>query len=114
MGGVQKGVPRSPVDMRVEGVYSHTSHDTTKVGVPSGTTKLYGGLASVVYNVGPKALMRPAFVLGVGGEHHPDQDLGAGGNEDGLKWPVGGGGGGCDFVAAGERLVDGRCVSVRG
>src|SRR3989442_9566849 len=89
MGRVQTGVPRSPVDIRVDGVYSHTSHDTTKVGVPSGTTKLYGGLASVVYNVGPKALMAPAYVLGGGGVYHLKQDLGSGLTGDATKFPFG-------------------------
>src|SRR5256886_13219268 len=74
MGLVQIGVPRSPVDIRVDGVYSHTSHDTTKVGVPSGTTKLYGGLASLVYNVGPKPIMARAYALDGAGGQHPNHE----------------------------------------
>src|SRR5256885_13482058 len=99
MGLVQIGVPRSPVDIRVDGVYSHTSHDTTKVGVPSGTTKLYGGLASLVYNVGAKALMGRAYVLGGGGVYHLKQGLGGGGAGGGAKIGFGGGGG----VSGGQR-----------
>src|SRR3989442_321896 len=94
MGLVQIGVPRSRVDIRVDGVYSHTSHDTTKVGVPSGTTKLYGGLASLVYNVGPKALMAPAYVLGGLRVHPLNQGLGGGLTRDATKFAFGGGGGG--------------------
>src|SRR3989442_12135625 len=93
MGLVQIGVPGSPVDIRVEGVYSHTSHDTTKVGVPSGTTKLYGGLASVVYNVGPKTIMGPAELVGGVGAHHPKGKLGGGLPRGATKVTYGGGGG---------------------
>src|SRR2546425_12762922 len=74
MGLVQIGVPHSPVDVRVDGVYSHTSHDTTKGGVPSGTTKLDGGLASLGYNVRPKTLMARAHGLGGVGRCTPKQD----------------------------------------
>ena len=113
MGLVQIGVPRSPVDIRVDGVYSHTSHDTTKVGVPSGTTKLYGGLASVVYNVGPKALMARAYVLGGVGVYHLKQDLGGGLTGDATKFAFGGGGGVSFSLAAVHGFVEARWVSVR-
>src|SRR3989454_5719572 len=93
MGLVQIGVPRSPVDIRVDGVDSHTSHDTTKVGVPSGTTKLYGGLASVVYNVGPKTLMAPADLVGGGGAEHLQEGLGGRLPGEATKVEIGGGGG---------------------
>ena len=113
MGLVQIGVPHSPVDVRVDGVYSHTSHDTTKVGVPSGTTKLYGGLASLVYNVGPKALMARAYVLGGVGVYHLKQDLGGGLTGDATKFAFGGGGGVSFSLAAVHGFVEARWVSVR-
>src|SRR2546422_11532964 len=61
MGLVQIRSPRWPVEKGGRGLYSPKNQEKTKVGVPPGTTKLYGGLASVVYNGGPKEIMRRAY-----------------------------------------------------
>ena len=111
MGLVQIGVPRSPVDIRVDGMYSRTSYDTT-VTLASGSTKLYGGLVSLVYNVGPKALMARAYVLGGAGAYHVKFESG-GASVGTTKFAFGGGGGVSFSLAAVHAFVEGRWVSVR-
>jgi len=111
LGVVQFGVPRSPVDIRVDGMYSRTSFDTT-VTLASGSTKLYGGLASLVYNVGPKALMARAYILGGVGAYHVKVE--SGGTSTGETKVAFGGGGGVSFsLAAVHAFVEARWVSVR-
>src|SRR3989442_5015995 len=62
LGMVQFGLPALPVEIRVDGLYGHTTHkDMSGAAVP-GSTKLYGGLANVVYSIGPKVMAR-AHVL---------------------------------------------------
>ena len=111
LGVVQFGVPRSPVDIRVDGMYSRTSYDTT-VTLASGSTKLYGGLVSLVYNVGPKALMARAYVLGGAGAYHAKFESG-GSSVGETKFAFGGGGGVSFSLAAVHAFVEARWVSVR-
>jgi len=111
LGVVQFGVPRSPVDIRVDGMYSRTSYDTT-VTLASGSTKLYGGLVSLVYNVGPKALMARAYVLGGAGAYHVKFESG-GASVGTTKFAFGGGGGVSFGLATIHGFVEARWVSVR-
>src|SRR3989442_12712342 len=63
---VQFGLPALPVEIRVDGLYGHTTHkDMSGVAVP-GSTKLYGGLANVGYSIGPDVMMRPYVLGGIG------------------------------------------------
>src|SRR5207247_10609528 len=68
-GMAQFGLPGSPVDIRVDAVYGQTTHKDIGTTPVSGNTKLYGGLASVVYNIGPKLMARPYILGGVGAYH---------------------------------------------
>src|SRR5437667_1105763 len=59
LGMVQLALPALPVEIRVDGLYGRTTHkDISGTAVP-GSTKLYGGLANVVYSIGPGMMMRP-------------------------------------------------------
>ena len=113
LGMAQFGLPGSPVDIRVDAVYGQTTHKDIGTTPVPGNTKLYGGLASVVYNVGPKALMARAYVLGGVGVYHLKQDLGGGLTGDATKFAFGGGGGVSFSLAAVHGFVEARWVSVR-
>src|SRR5256885_8631830 len=64
LGMLQFGLPALPVEIRVGGLYGHTTHkDMSGAAVP-GSTKLYGGLANVGYSLGPKGLGRPYVLRG--------------------------------------------------
>src|SRR3989442_1395857 len=111
LGMVQLGLPAVPVEIRVDGLYGRTTHkDISGIAVP-GSTKLYGGLANVVYNVGPKMIARP-YVLGGVGLYHVTVDV-PGNTGDETKFAFGVGGG--VSVGAGQArfFVEGRVVSVR-
>src|SRR5712692_7502379 len=74
LGMVQVGLPPLPVDIRVDGLYGHTTHkDMSGVAVP-GSTKLNGGLVSVVYNVRVNVLARP-YIVGGAGVYHVRVDV---------------------------------------
>ena len=111
LGMVQFGLPALPVEIRVDGLYGHTTHkDMSGAAVP-GSTKLYGGLANVVYSIGPDVMMRP-YVLGGIGIYHVTVDVpGTTGDETRFAFGVGGG----VSVGAGRArlFVEGRFVSVR-
>src|SRR2546425_10152853 len=63
LGMVQLAHRALPVQLPVPALHASDPHDATNGGVLSGTTKLYGGLANVVYSIGPGIMMRP-YVLG--------------------------------------------------
>jgi len=113
LGMVQFGLPASPVDIRVDGMYSRTSHDTT-VAFP-GNTQLYGGLVNVVYNVGPKLMARP-YVLGGAGVYHVKISRTAGGvttDTSETKFAFGGGGGVSVGMGQAHFFIEARWVSIR-
>src|SRR5713101_8722623 len=111
LGMVQLGLPAVPVEIRVDGLYGRTTHkDISGIPVP-GSTKLYGGLASVVYSIGPKAMARP-YVLGGIGVYHVKVDV-PGNTADETKFAFGVGGGVSVGVGQARFFVEGRFVSVR-
>src|SRR5256885_5636717 len=111
LGMVQLALPALPLEIRVDGLYGRTTHkDISGTAVP-GSTKLYGGLANVVYSIGPDVMMRP-YVLGGIGIYHVTVDVpGTTGDETRFAFGVGGG----VSVGAGRArlFVEGRFVSVR-
>jgi len=111
LGMVQLALPALPLEIRVDGLYGRTTHkDISGTAVP-GSTKLYGGLANVVYSIGPGIMMRP-YVLGGIGIYHVTVDVpGTTGDETRFAFGVGGG----VSVGAGRArlFVEGRFVSVR-
>src|SRR3989454_10759274 len=112
LGMVQFGLPALTVESRVDGLYGHTTHkDMSGAAVP-GSTKLYGGLANVVYSIGPKGMARP-YVLGGIGVYHVKVDV-PGTTADETKFAFGVGGGGSVGAGPARFFVEGRFVSVRG
>jgi len=114
LGLVQFALPASPVDIRVEGMFSRTSHDSTKI-LYTGNTQLYGGLVSVVYNVGPKLMARP-YVLAGAGAYHDKTSITSGGSTSEAsetKFAFGGGGGVTVGMGQAHLFVEARWVSVR-
>ncbi len=58
-------IPLSPVGIRVDGMYSQTSHQAAVA--TDGNTKLIGGLASVVWKIPvPAPIVKPYLVAGGG------------------------------------------------
>ncbi len=111
LGMVQVGLPPLPVDIRVDGLYGHTTHkDMSGVAVP-GSTKLYGGLANVVYSIGPQAMARPYVLAGIG-LYHVKVDV-PGTTADETKFAFGVGGGVSVGRGPTRFFVEGRFVSVR-
>src|SRR2546422_8422860 len=106
LGMAQFGLPGSPVDIRVDAVYRQTTHKDIGTTPVSGNTKLYGGLASVVYNIGPKLMARPYILGGVGADHVKIDA--AGGHVRGTEIAVGFGGGGCGESGEGCVGEEGR------
>ena len=81
----------------------------------SGNTKLYGGLASVVYNIGPKLMARP-YILGGVGVYHVKISATAGGvtaDTSETKFAFGVGGGVSVGMGQSHFFVEGRLVSIR-
>src|SRR3989454_8531120 len=112
LGMVQLALPALPLEIRVDGLYGHTTHkDMSGVAVP-GSTKLYGGLANVVYSIGPKVIARP-YVLGGIGVYHVKVDV-PGTTADETKFAFGVGGGVSVGAGPARFFVEGRFVSVRG
>src|SRR2546427_13265985 len=97
LGMAQFGLPGSPVDIRVDALYGQTTHKDIGTTPVSGNTKLYGGLASVVYNIGPKLMARPYILGGVAAHHVKIDAAGANDREEksparvGVSAPEGGG-----------------------
>src|SRR3989441_8865779 len=92
LGMVQLALPAVPLEIRVDGLYGRTTHkDISGTAVP-GSTKLYGGLAHLVYSIGPDGLMRPHVLRGIGIYHRPRHVPGSPGGE--TRVALGGGGGG--------------------
>src|SRR2546425_6727053 len=111
VGMVQLGLPALPIEIRADVLYGHTTHkDRSGVVVP-GSTKLYGGLANVVYSIGPKVMARP-YVLGGIGVYHVKVDV-PGHTADETKFAFGVGGGVSVGMGASRFFVEGRFVSVR-
>src|SRR3989454_7925621 len=111
LGMVQFGLPALPVEIRVDGLYGHTTHkDISGTAVP-GSTKLYGGLANVVYSIGAGITMRP-YVLGGIGMYHVTVDV-PGTTGDETRFAFGVGGGVSLGVGQARFFVEGRFVSIR-
>jgi len=111
LGMAQFGLPGSPVDIRVDAVYGQTTHKDIGTTPVSGNTKLYGGLASVVYNIGPKLMARP-YILGGVGAYHVKIDA-AGTIVSETKFAFGLGGGLSVGMGQSHFFVEGRFVSIR-
>jgi len=111
LGMVQFGLPASPVDIRVDGLYGQTTHKDIGTTPVSGNTKLYGALASLVYNIGPKLMARP-YILGGAGVYHVKVDA-AGTIVSETKFAYGLGGGVSVGMGQSHFFVEGRFVSVR-
>src|SRR6058998_3655349 len=115
LGLVQFAVPASPVDIRVDALYGQTTHKDIGTTPVPGNSKLYGGLVSLVYNVGPKLMARP-YVLGVAGVYHEKitTTSGTGTSEfSESKFAFGGGGGVAVGMGPAHFFVEARWVSVR-
>ncbi len=111
LGMVQVGLPPLPVDIRVDALYGQTAHKDIGNTPVSGNTKLYGGLANVVYSIGPKVMARP-YVLGGIGVYHVKVDV-PGSTADETKFAFGVGGGVSVGMGQTHFFVEGRFVSVR-
>ena len=111
LGTVQLALPAVPVEIRVDGLYGRTTHkDISGTAVP-GSTKLYGGLANVVYSIGAGIMMRP-YVLGGIGMYHVTVDV-PGTTGDETRFAFGVGGGVSVGVGQARFFVEGRFVSIR-
>src|SRR2546422_2498214 len=111
LGMVQLALPAVPLEIRVDGLYGRTTHKGISGTAVPGSTKLYGGLANVVYSIGPGIMMRP-YVLGGIWVYHVAVDVpGTTGAE--TKFAFGGGGGVSVGVGRARLFVEGRFVSVR-
>lgn len=107
MGAVEVGLPHAPIGVRIDGMYGQTTHQGGSLF--SGSTKLSGGTANVVYRVGaPMIPIHPYVLAGVG---YYRVDLGAGATE---SKPAFGGGAGLT-VGVGPMKVFGeaRYLTVR-
>ena len=115
LGLVQFAVPASPVDIRVDALYGQTTHKDIGTTPVPGNSKLYGGLANVVYNISPKLMARP-YILGGVGVYHVKVSItsGPGASETSeTKFAFGGGGGVSVGVGQTHFFVEGRFVSIR-
>src|SRR3989454_1021907 len=111
LGRVQLGLPVLIVQLPPNALlWPSTPHDMSGVAAP-GTTKLYGGLANVVYSIGPDVMMRP-YVLGGIGIYHVTVDV-PGTTGDETRFAFGVGGGVSVGVGRARLFVEGRFVSVR-
>ena len=64
MGALDLGLPHSPLSVRADLVYGHTSHQG---GLLSGGTKLTGGTANAVYHIGaPMVPVKVYLLAGLG------------------------------------------------
>jgi hypothetical protein len=87
MGAIELGVPRSPLAIRIDGMYGQTTHPGGSL--LSGGTKLSGGTADAVYRIG--APMVPVHLYVLAGLGYYKADLVSGGSE--TKPAFGGGAG---------------------
>ena len=83
LAGLSVAVPPSPLHIQIDALYGSNAHDV------SGTTILYGGLASARYAVGGGGgSIKPYLIGGVG---YLMQDSPGGGDGGAFAWGVGGG-----------------------
>jgi hypothetical protein len=104
LGAVEVGLPMTGLGVRVDGMYSQTTHAE---GFLSGSTTLSGGSADLVYRIGAPAVpVKFYFLAGVG---YYNVDLGVGSESD-----VGyNGGAGLTFGLGGMNLfAEARYVGV--
>jgi hypothetical protein len=63
LAGVKLGLPLLPVQFRAEGLYGQNTHDFG----PAGKTRLYGGMANVILQIGPPLIpVKPYIIAGAG------------------------------------------------
>jgi opacity protein-like surface antigen len=84
LGVLQMPLASSPVHLRIDGMYSQTSHD----GV-DGSTTLLGGTVSALYHLGDRLAATRPYVLG--GLGFFNVDPGVGGSETKISFGFGGG-----------------------
>ena len=88
MGLVQMPLSGSPVHLRLEGMYSQTSH---KNGF-SGSSKIIGGMISALYHLGDRRASTRPYILGGLGYYNVKVDFnGTSGSQSKLGFGVGGG-----------------------
>ena len=85
LGVLQMPLASSPVHIRVDAMYSQTSHDAV-----SGNTTLLGGTVDALYHLGDRAASARPYILGGLGFYNVDFG-GAAGSETKLAFGFGGG-----------------------
>ncbi len=83
LGALQMPISASPVHLRVDVMYSQTSHD-----VGSGNTTLFGGTVDALYHLGDRAASARPYILGGLGLYNVD---GLGPSQSKLAFGFGGG-----------------------
>lgn len=88
-GGVHLGLPLVPVKFRAEGMYGQNAHE----GPSTEKTALYGGMANVIFQVGPPLVPVKPYIIGGAGylNHHYSPGDAGGASTD--EWKVVWGGG---------------------
>lgn len=99
-------LPASPVSIRIDAMYGQTSHD----GV-GGKTKLGGGTANVVWNVGPSTLPARVYLLGGIGTYNVKIETGFGSPSE-TKFAFDGGGGVSIKAGSASAFAEVRFISV--
>lgn len=104
IGVLQLPLANSPVHLRIDGMYSQTSHD----GI-DGSTDLLGGTVSALYHLGDRIASTRPYILG--GLGFFNVDPGVGGSETKIAFSFGGG---ALFSLAGfNAFAEARYVSVQ-
>lgn len=106
LGGVEVGIPASPLAVRADYMYGQTGHDPASL--LTGSTKLSGGTANLVYRLGAKGVPVRLYVLGGAGYYKVD----VGGVSEG-KVAFGGGTGITMGFAGAHLFAEGRWLSVQ-
>ena len=106
LGAVEVGLPASPLAIRGDLMYGQTGHD--EASLLTGSTKLTGGTANLVYRLGAKGVPVRLYVLGGLGYYNVD----VGGISEG-KVAFGGGTGVTMGLGAAHLFVEGRWLSVQ-
>ena len=110
LGKLDLAIPKSPVGLRIDGVYGRSSH---RSGV-DGTATLTGGLVDIVWHVPMGAPIVKPYLLAGGGVYHVETSIPSVSFSTSQTNFTLAGGVGVSFEAGPMRLfVEGRYVSVR-
>jgi hypothetical protein len=89
LAGAKLGLPLLPIQFRVEGLYGQNAHD----GPTTDKTNLYGGMANVIFQIGPPLVPVKPYVIAGGGYLNHKFSPGNSGLPAADEWkPVFGGG----------------------